>query len=100
MHGERIGVFLPLYGKRSRIMTTDMKPTAPGEGIIGTEPLELAELERTFVEVACVPVKLGNPEWLTHFFQTHHRMVDRYRVGRMFVAGDAAHIHSPAGARA
>ncbi|WP_276616812.1 FAD-dependent monooxygenase [Streptomyces sp. DASNCL29] len=25
------------------------------------------------------------------------RMVDRYRVGRVFLAGDAAHIHSPAG---
>ncbi|MBB5954195.1 2-polyprenyl-6-methoxyphenol hydroxylase-like FAD-dependent oxidoreductase [Saccharothrix tamanrassetensis] len=25
------------------------------------------------------------------------RMVDRYRVGRVFLAGDAAHVHSPAG---
>jgi hypothetical protein len=25
-------------------------------------------------------------------------MVDRYRVGRVFLAGDAAHVHSPAGA--
>jgi 2-polyprenyl-6-methoxyphenol hydroxylase-like FAD-dependent oxidoreductase len=25
------------------------------------------------------------------------RMVDRYRVGRVFLAGDAAHVHTPAG---
>ncbi len=31
------------------------------------------------------------------YFQIHHRQVAKLRVGRMFVAGDAAHIHSPFG---
>jgi 2-polyprenyl-6-methoxyphenol hydroxylase-like FAD-dependent oxidoreductase len=31
------------------------------------------------------------------FFNIHHRQVARLRVGRMFIAGDAAHIHSPFG---
>jgi len=31
------------------------------------------------------------------FFRIHHRQVARLRVGRMFIAGDAAHIHSPFG---
>lgn len=30
-------------------------------------------------------------------FRVHHRIADRYRVGRLFIAGDAAHVHSPAG---
>ncbi|WP_214402270.1 FAD-dependent monooxygenase [Pseudonocardia lacus] len=30
-------------------------------------------------------------------FRANVRMVDRYRVGRAFLAGDAAHVHSPAG---
>jgi 2-polyprenyl-6-methoxyphenol hydroxylase-like FAD-dependent oxidoreductase len=30
-------------------------------------------------------------------FADHHRRTDRYRKGRAFVAGDAAHIHSPVG---
>lgn len=31
------------------------------------------------------------------YFRIHHRQVTQMRVGRMFVAGDAAHIHSPIG---
>ena len=31
------------------------------------------------------------------YFRIHHRQVARLRVGRMFIAGDAAHIHSPFG---
>jgi 2-polyprenyl-6-methoxyphenol hydroxylase-like FAD-dependent oxidoreductase len=27
----------------------------------------------------------------------HHRIADHYRAGRIFLAGDAAHVHSPAG---
>jgi 2-polyprenyl-6-methoxyphenol hydroxylase-like FAD-dependent oxidoreductase len=45
----------------------------------------------------------GHPEatvsdavW-TSTFRIHRRIADRFRVGRVFVAGDAAHIHSPAG---
>jgi 2-polyprenyl-6-methoxyphenol hydroxylase-like FAD-dependent oxidoreductase len=30
-------------------------------------------------------------------FRVHHRLADRYRSGRILLAGDAAHAHSPAG---
>jgi 2-polyprenyl-6-methoxyphenol hydroxylase-like FAD-dependent oxidoreductase len=30
-------------------------------------------------------------------YKVHHRVADRYRHGRVFLLGDAAHIHSPAG---
>ncbi|MFD4462264.1 FAD-dependent oxidoreductase [Nocardia sp. NPDC058480] len=30
-------------------------------------------------------------------FRVHHRVADHYRAGRAFLAGDAAHVHSPAG---
>lgn len=30
-------------------------------------------------------------------FRVHHRIADHYRAGRIVLAGDAAHVHSPAG---
>lgn len=37
-----------------------------------------------------------SPRWLTTF-EIHHAQVPRYRTGRVFLACDAAHVHSPAG---
>lgn len=34
--------------------------------------------------------------WGTRF-RIHHRVADNYRAGRVILAGDAAHVHSPAG---
>lgn len=42
------------------------------------------------------PVLISDSTWLTRF-RVHHRMVSKLREGRVFLAGDAAHIHSPAG---
>ncbi|MFF3291978.1 FAD-dependent oxidoreductase [Streptomyces sp. NPDC003023] len=41
------------------------------------------------------PVHVGDPEW-TSVFTFQQRMVPRMHTGRVFVAGDAAHVHSPA----
>jgi len=41
-------------------------------------------------------LKLYDPTWLS-LYRANVRMVDRFRVGRVFLAGDAAHVHSPAG---
>lgn len=43
-------------------------------------------------------VRAFDPAW-TVSFRFHGRIVPRYRVGRVFLSGDAAHIHSPAGAQ-
>jgi FAD binding domain len=43
-------------------------------------------------------IRLHDPAWLS-LFRPNVRMVDRYRVGRVFLAGDAAHVHPPAGAQ-
>ncbi len=41
-------------------------------------------------------LRLHDPEW-TSLWRANIRLADRYRAGRVFLAGDAAHIHSPAG---
>ena len=41
-------------------------------------------------------IELTEAPW-TSLYRVNIRMVTRYRVGRVFLAGDAAHVHSPAG---
>lgn len=40
--------------------------------------------------------KVGRVGWQSRY-RHQARMVDRYRVGRVFIAGDAAHLHPPSG---
>lgn len=42
------------------------------------------------------PCDPGDADW-TSTFRIHRRIAERFRDGRCFLAGDAAHIHSPAG---
>jgi 2-polyprenyl-6-methoxyphenol hydroxylase-like FAD-dependent oxidoreductase len=44
------------------------------------------------------PVAGGQAVWVSNF-RIHFRHVERMSSGNIFLAGDAAHIHSPAGAR-
>ncbi|QRY42442.1 FAD-dependent monooxygenase [Mycolicibacterium boenickei] len=41
-------------------------------------------------------VTVGDPEWLS-VFTVHRRLADKYRHGRILIAGDAAHVHAPFG---
>jgi 2-polyprenyl-6-methoxyphenol hydroxylase-like FAD-dependent oxidoreductase len=57
----------------------------------------LARFQQIIDERTGVPaIRLHNATWLS-LYRANVRMVDRYRVGRIFLAGDAAHVHSPAG---
>jgi 2-polyprenyl-6-methoxyphenol hydroxylase-like FAD-dependent oxidoreductase len=62
----------------------------------GTEEPTLDQMQALMTRLCPFPARLHDPHWLTRF-RLHHRGVDHYRAGRAFVAGDAAHIHSPAG---
>jgi 2-polyprenyl-6-methoxyphenol hydroxylase-like FAD-dependent oxidoreductase len=62
-----------------------------------TRPATLAsfqEIVDAFLGVGAV--RLHEASWLSTW-RLNVRMVQRYRVGRVLLAGDAAHVHSPAG---
>ncbi|HKS99567.1 MAG TPA: FAD-dependent monooxygenase [Rugosimonospora sp.] len=60
-------------------------------------PVTVDELQSTVDEWAAPdPPVLRDPVWMTDF-RIHVRGAGRYRSGPLFLAGDAAHIHSPAG---
>jgi 2-polyprenyl-6-methoxyphenol hydroxylase-like FAD-dependent oxidoreductase len=45
-----------------------------------------------------IPAKVVKEHWVSRY-RLHRRIVPRYRDGRIFLVGDAAHVHSPAGAQ-
>ncbi len=67
---------------------------ATGEGEPTLELYRRIVRERTGLD----DVVLQEATWMS-LFRTNIRMVDRFRVGQVFLAGDAAHVHSPAGAQ-
>ena len=60
----------------------------------GTPSLE--DFERLLDHLVPYDVRISNPAWIARF-HLHHRIADRFRMGRACLAGDAAHIHSPVG---
>lgn len=64
----------------------------------GAEPrLDLADLQATLEKrTGRTDIRLREPVW-TSVWRANIRLADHYRVGSVFLAGDAAHIHSPAG---
>ncbi|MFH9761992.1 FAD-dependent monooxygenase [Streptomyces anulatus] len=75
---------------------------AGGDGVAhglegGTAPA-LADIQKVLDRLAPEPVTASALRW-SSVFRISHRLVDRYGRGRVFVAGDAAHIHPPTGAQ-
>ncbi|MFD4352383.1 FAD-dependent monooxygenase [Nocardia sp. NPDC058518] len=61
-----------------------------------TEPPALEDFAQQLRAVAGTDFGVHSPRWLSRFGDAT-RLAERYRVGRVLLAGDAAHIHPPAG---
>lgn len=61
-----------------------------------SEPLTLDELRDSFHRIAGDDYGMSELRWSTRFL-SERKQARRYRVGRVFLAGDAAHVHSPIG---
>jgi hypothetical protein len=73
-----------------------MRPRADEPTVEPT--VTLAEVQALIDGYTTTRVRVRDPVWMTNF-RLHNRGATHYRVGRVFLAGDAAHIHSPAGAQ-
>ncbi|WP_440073889.1 rifampin monooxygenase [Streptosporangium sp. OZ121] len=81
----------PLGGGAYRVVV-------PAEGVAGDRsvPPTLEEFRRQLRAFAGTDFGVHSPRWLSRFGDAT-RQAERYRAGRVLLAGDAAHIHPPMG---
>jgi hypothetical protein len=87
-----LGMF-PMGGSHFRLVAGNADKDRPL-----SDPPTLGELQSIFDQRSHIPARLHQLTW-SSLFHINSRTVDTLRVGRVFLAGDAAHIHSPAGAQ-
>ncbi|MFJ4565788.1 rifampin monooxygenase [Streptomyces caelestis] len=82
---------MPLGDGRYRVIV-------PAEGVTEdrTVPPVLEEFKQRLRHFAGTDFGVHSPRWLSRFGDAT-RLAERYRVGRVLLAGDAAHIHPPTG---
>lgn len=87
-------VFFPLKGdKRYRIVGVLPEGFDKDESDILYEEIESRIKDETKLEL-----DIHDVEWFSTY-KVHTRHVERFSEGRAFLAGDAAHVHTPAGAQ-
>lgn len=80
-----------------RVLGSRVDAPSPSDGRTQPLPPPTREDVQSFVDtLATAPIRIESMRWSAHY-RLHHRAVDTFRVGSVFVAGDAGHIHSPAG---
>jgi pentachlorophenol monooxygenase len=83
---------------------SEASPPADGiaHGFEGGRKPDLSHIQAVLDRLAPEPTTARNLRW-SSVFRISHRIVDAYghpvRGGRVFIAGDAAHIHPPTGAQ-
>ncbi|WP_431951636.1 FAD-dependent monooxygenase [Nocardia lijiangensis] len=101
-------VCIPLPGRcryRVSMLVPEELATMPAtggdaveHGLEGSHPPELHHIQAVLDRLAPEPVTASSLRW-SSVFRISHRIVDSYSRARVFVAGDAAHIHPPTGAQ-
>ena len=60
------------------------------------EPVTIGEIRDSFHRIAAEDYGMTDMRWSSRFL-SERKQAERYRAGRVFIAGDAAHVHSPLG---
>jgi 2-polyprenyl-6-methoxyphenol hydroxylase-like FAD-dependent oxidoreductase len=90
-------VFLFPLGEHATWRLLATRRAAPTEVVHGAfgPPVPVAELQE-LLRATGWPVCIAQVAWSSRI-RLPHRLADRFRRGRIFLVGDAAHAHSPAG---
>ncbi|MGV0645960.1 FAD-dependent monooxygenase [Mycolicibacterium sp. XJ2546] len=98
-------VCIPLPGRNryrmSMLVPAELSAAAPdgvAHGFEGGRKPELHHIQAVLDRLSPEPTTARNLRW-SSVFRISHRIVDSYGRDRVFVAGDAAHIHPPTGAQ-
>ena len=83
---------LPLPQGRHYLIIPLLKETAETD----RTTVSLDELKTLLAQRGMASLRILEAFWITKF-RVHRRIAPSLRVGRVFLCGDAAHIHSPAG---
>lgn len=100
---DDILVCIPLPGvgryRMSMLVPPELAGTKTEHGFASDRPAPtLRDIQAVLDRLAPEPVTARNLRW-SSVFRISHRLADRYGVGRVFLCGDAAHIHPPTGAQ-
>lgn len=100
---ERGMILIAFLDAEHRFISTlewedDPEESYPGPG----KPITIAEMEASVARILGTHVGLslasdGSPELLRRIRGRNTRLAERYRDRRVFIAGDAAHVHAAAG---
>jgi 2-polyprenyl-6-methoxyphenol hydroxylase-like FAD-dependent oxidoreductase len=104
LHRTETGVFAfaAFDPQRPIVNTLEWEDQPAGEFPGAGPPMTLAEMEASISRVLGVSIPLtppppGSPTLLRRLCGRNTRLADRYRKGQVFIAGDAAHVHSASG---
>ena len=88
-HDGLPAILFPMRDHRWRL-------TLPFAGTRSEQAPTLDEIQQLADQRMPRPVTVSDPTWLANF-RCHRRSASAYRRGRVLLAGDAVHIHTPAG---
>jgi 2-polyprenyl-6-methoxyphenol hydroxylase-like FAD-dependent oxidoreductase len=102
--GAGLAALFPMGKGRQRLIADH--PAMPADAPPAGNPAPLASIPApTLDECRLIaksrihhPIELADLTW-SSYFHLNSRMVEQLRAQRVFLAGDAAHVHSPAGAQ-
>jgi 2-polyprenyl-6-methoxyphenol hydroxylase-like FAD-dependent oxidoreductase len=93
-------VAVPVHGLPQRYRLSMMVPESPGgsaqDAAEETAPPNLGEIAERMTPLLPVGTRLSGLRWSSRY-RVSHRIVPAYSKGRVFLAGDSAHIHPPVG---